>query len=120
VYLGAVVALVSAMMHGVTSFRMSRLHRLLGADRRTLERWRRWWQATFPKTALWREARARFMPPVVESELPESLLKRFEGTLRVQLVLMLKLLLPLTTSTWSAMDVFDPQRMLAESGAHDR
>ena len=113
VYLGAVVVLVSAMMRGLTSWRVAALCKLVGADRRTLERWRRWWREVFPFTALWRDARARFMPPVTEAELPASLLEGFDGERRLQLVGVLKLLLPLTTSSWSSMVVLDPQRMLA-------
>lgn len=116
VYLGAVVVLVSAMMRGLTSWRVAKLCRLLGVDRRTLERWRRWWQEVFPSTPLWRDARSRFMPPVTEAELPASLLEGFEEERRTQLVGVLKLLLPLTTSSWSSMVVADPQRMLAARG----
>ncbi len=113
VYLGAVVVLVSAMMRGLTSWRVAKLCALVGADRRTLERWRRWWREAFPRTALWTDARARFMPLVTEAELPASLLERFEDERRVQLIGVLKLLLPLTTSSWSSRVAQDPQRMLA-------
>ena len=113
VYLGAVVVLVSAMMHGLTAWRVAKLCRLLGVDRRTLERWRRWWQEEFPTTPLWRDAKARFMPPVAEAELPAVLLDRFDGARRAQLVRVLKLLLPLTTSSRSARVALDPQRTLA-------
>lgn len=34
-----------------------------GVDRRTLCRWRRWWQAVFPADVFWRRFAARFMPP---------------------------------------------------------
>jgi hypothetical protein len=114
VYLGAVVVLVSAMMRGLTSWRVAALCRLVGADRRTLERWRRWWQEVFPSTPLWRDAKARFMPPVEESALPASLLKGFAGSRRAQLVGVLKLLLPATTSPWSSMVTLGPQRTLGE------
>jgi hypothetical protein len=113
VYLGAVVVLVSAMLHGVTSWRAAALHRKIGVDRRTLERWRCWWLQVFPSTPLWRDAKGRFVPPVAEAALPASLLDRFHGCRGTRLVGVLKLLLPLTTSSWSSMVAVDPQRTLA-------
>ncbi len=113
VYLGAVVVLVTAMLHGVTGRRAAKLRELVGVDRRTLERWRRWWREAFSSTSLWRDAKARFMPPVAEAELPASLLARFCGGHRGELMSMLKLLLPLTTLSSSAMVAPGPQRMLA-------
>lgn len=113
VYLGAVVVLVTAMLHGVTGRRAAKLRELVGVDRRTLERWRSWWREAFSSTLLWRDAKARFMPPVTEAELPASLLERFSAGGRGQLMSMLKLLLPLSTLSSSAMVAPGPQRMLA-------
>ena len=31
----------------------------LGIDKRTLQRWRRWWRETFVETSLWRKLRTR-------------------------------------------------------------
>ncbi len=114
VYLGAVVVLVSAMLRGVTSWRAAALWRMVGADRRTLERWRRWWREVFVDTPLWRDQRARFLPPVEEGGLVATLLERFAGSCRTQLMGVLRLLLPLTTSPWSVMVTFGPQRTLGE------
>ncbi len=113
-YLGAVVVLVSAMLRGVTSWRAAALWRMVGADRRTLERWRRWWREVFVDTPLWRDQRARFLPPVEEGGLVATLLERFAGSCRTQLRGVLRLLLPLTTSPWSVMVTFGPQRTLGE------
>jgi hypothetical protein len=44
----------------------------------TLKRWRTWWCETFPLTRFWQSVCERFMPPVTISELPQSLLERFE------------------------------------------
>jgi len=73
VYLGVVVVLATALAHGVTARRLRELRGALGVDRRTLERWRRWWREVFPATRFWKEARARFLPPVPEGDLPGSL-----------------------------------------------
>lgn len=97
VYLGAVVVLVSTMVHGVTDKRAAAMRRLCGVSRRTLGRWRRWWQESFVGTHLWRILRSRFVAPVNESELPTSLLERIEGQEPPAQVLgVLCLLLPLT------------------------
>jgi hypothetical protein len=96
VYLGAVVALVSAMRHGATPARMRALREHLGVSRRTVERWRAWWRETFAESAFWRAARAAFMPPVAAGLLPASLLERFAGEDEARLVALLRLLGPIT------------------------
>jgi hypothetical protein len=113
IYLGAVVVLVSAMTQGLTAWRATKLQQLVGADRRTLVRWRNWWRQRFPATALWRHSRARFMPPVAEHRLPASLLERLAGQLRARLQRLLELLLPLTTCSCLARVGLGPQSTLA-------
>lgn len=78
VYLGVVVALITALRQGPTPSAARTLSSELGADRRTIERWRIWWTEVFPSTRFWRAARARFMPVVDERALPASLLDRFD------------------------------------------
>ena len=68
VYAGLVVVLVSAMIHGLKPERVQRLREVLGIDRRTLERWRQWWLGLFVESSFWREARARFMPPLCHKD----------------------------------------------------
>lgn len=77
VYLGVVVVLLTAMTQGVSPRRAARLRAELGVDRRTLVRWRRFWQQRFPRQALWREAGARFMPTISADRLPGALVRRF-------------------------------------------
>lgn len=97
VYLGAVVVLVSAMVHGVTAKRASSLHELCGVSVRTLRRWRHWWREQFVRTGLWRELRGRFANRVDESSLPASFLEQIHGgTEAERAVRALRLLLPLT------------------------
>jgi len=97
VYLGAVVVLVSAMVQGVTEKRSKKMWEVCGVSRRTLRRWRKWWQERFVGTQLWTILRGRFVPPVKESLLPWSLLERIEGQEASERVLgTLRLLLPLT------------------------
>ena len=58
VYLGAVVTLVTALRCGLNERRVSELEQLVGASRRTLERWRLWWQELLPATPFFRVVRA--------------------------------------------------------------
>ena len=97
VYVGAVVVLATAMMHGVTPWRAARLRELTGASLRTLTRWRRWWAETFPETPTWKQARG-LVRTVDEMTLPLPLLNAFTGDGRERLMALLRLLLPLTTS----------------------
>lgn len=97
VYLGAVVLLVSVMVHGVTEKRATAMRELCGVSRRTLSRWRKWWRESFVVSELWRILRGRFVPPVNESRLPSSFLERIQREEACERVLgTLRLLLPLT------------------------
>jgi hypothetical protein len=59
---------------------MRRLKELVGVDRRTVARWRRWWRVLATDSPFWRSARAAFMPPVDEDRLPAALIERFFGS----------------------------------------
>ena len=98
VYLGVVIVLCTAMQHGVNASRGQQLAEQLGVPRQTLLRWRTYWQQVFVQTRFWKQARGHLLPPVSEAELPGSLLVRFAGDLRSRLILLLKFLLPITTS----------------------
>ena len=97
VYAGLVLVLVSAMMHGLKPERVRGLREALGIDRRTLARWRQWWLGLFVESSFWREARARFMPPLCHKTLPLSLCVRFKIQRRDRLLDLLKFLAPITT-----------------------
>jgi len=99
VYAGLVVVLVSAMLHGLNPERVQRLREVLGIDRRTLERWRQWWLVLFVESSFWREARARFMPPLCPKTMPLSLCVSFGVERRDRLLELLKFLAPITTPT---------------------
>ena len=77
VYTGVVLVLASARRF--TAARLRELQVLLGVDRRTLYRWRRWWQASVVRSSWWRLARGEFLPPLDESCLPAALLARVDG-----------------------------------------
>lgn len=101
VYLGAVVVLASAMQQGVTPMRAQRVHELIGASMETLVRWREWWREAFVRSDFWKMAKARFSPPADENGFSLSLLERFGNNEQEQerLVLLLRFLKPLSTST---------------------
>ena len=106
VYLGAVVIVASVLRHGATPVRASRLRELFGVDRRTLERWRLWWQTMFSESPFWRSVRGRFATAVQRSALPVSLLERFGGDAHQRLVGLLQFLSPLGSSTFRLRCVF--------------
>lgn len=100
VYLGAVVALATAMKHGVSARRAAELRRAIGVSRKTLGRWRVWWSEVFVATTFWRTAGALLSPPVPATELPTSLLARFGGAGTVEgLVRLLDFIKPVTTES---------------------
>lgn len=100
VYLGVVVVLLSALVHGATPARLRRLRRATGACRRTVERWRRWWIATFVTTPVWQDARARVVGLATE-RLPASLLASFGGDERSRALHCLVFLAPVTSESCS-------------------
>lgn len=92
--------IVSAMSGGVTAGKAAALRVTFGVARRTLERWRSWWRDVFVRTPFWSVERARFMLPVAQSDLPSSLLDRFQTVdARARLALCLHFLAPLTVPT---------------------
>ena len=111
-YLAAVVVVVSALQHDLSPRRLAALRKWLGeqVSRQTVERWRRWWQGAFRASPCWSAGRARFVPPVVESRLPESLLGRLRGSEEDRLVAGLCFLSPATTGSWARSLVGEARR----------
>jgi hypothetical protein len=71
---------------------------LLSIPTRTLKRWRTWWREYFPLTSFWQSVRERFMPPVTITQLPPSLLQRFNaGGMSDRLMQVLRFIAPLST-----------------------
>jgi hypothetical protein len=99
VYVGVVVVLVSAMMHGVTEGRVKRLCQALGIDRRTVQHWQEWWRSTFVQGRFWRAEQGRFRRPILEERLPLGLVEAFRAKQREGLVNLMKFLSPITTSS---------------------
>jgi hypothetical protein len=99
VYLSVVVCLITAMRQGLTPQGARRLKHELGVDRRTVERWRKWWQESLPQSRYWREARVQLGPnaPSV-CLLPGALFDHFGAfDCRDGLRHLLRFLSPITT-----------------------
>ena len=96
VYVGVVVVLVSAMLHGLKRKRVARLRDELGISARTLARWRAWWLENFADSRFWKSARARFMPRLDESLLPRSLVEAFHAKQRSGMARLLEFIAPIT------------------------
>ena len=100
VYGGVVAVLFPAMVHGLKPERVRQIRERLDLqiDRRTLGRWRQWWLGLFVGSSFWKEARARFMPPLCQKTLPLSLCLSFQvEERRDRLLDLLQFLAPLTT-----------------------
>jgi hypothetical protein len=92
----AVALMLSAPPNGAAAHQLSSL---LNISRRTVLRWRWWWTQEFPRTRPWQSMRSRFMPPIVRTQLPDSLLDRFDSrTATGRLVQALRFLSPLSRS----------------------
>jgi hypothetical protein len=101
VYAGFVVVLMTAMHQGLKPSRVEQLCAVLPIDRRTLERWRRWWLDSFVEGRFWKAARARFVPLLCEAQLPLSLCENFRVERRDRLLLLLRFLSPITTESFN-------------------
>lgn len=71
------VAVVLMLVSPPRGHMVRQLSDQLSVPIRTLLRWRRWWTEDFPCTPFWQAARSRFMPALLGTQLPQSLLDRF-------------------------------------------
>jgi hypothetical protein len=112
VYLGVIVVLITALHHGLSDQRRSRLIEALDVPPQTLWRWRRWWREQFVQSHCWRALAGQLIPPIDAARLPASLLGRLTPrALCERLVQLLVLICPVTTSTSSLRVSHDPQKM---------
>jgi hypothetical protein len=102
VYLAVTVVVIAIMRAGATTSRVQALTAEIPVDRRTIERWRRWWRDSFTATPFWSSARAQLMPPVAHDRLPASLIERFTGDAPDRLIAALRFIGPITGGTGRA------------------
>jgi len=103
-----------SLEQGLSPKRHKQLIEQLDLWPQTLARWRQWWQQTFVVSRCWQAARGHFIHPVAVGQLPGALLGRLSGVdLRHRLCLLLRLLAPVTTTSWSGSlrVAIDPQKM---------
>lgn len=94
VYLAVVLMLVSP--RGGVKARA--LCELLTIPARTLDRWRTWWTQDFSRTPFWQSMRERFAVPVETTQLPQSLLARFDEDIAADRMMQsLRFISPLST-----------------------
>jgi hypothetical protein len=72
---------------------------LVGVSRRTILRWRRWWEEDFTAMSFWRAAVSTLLPPIERAQLPASLLERFAGTAGERLLALLRYLVPISSES---------------------
>lgn len=100
VWPGIIIVVLSAIDQLLGRRRAKRFRQAFGVARRTLDRWRSWWQKGFPRLELWRFERARFgPPPPSQEELPAALVTCFGPRAESStLTSVLRFLSPISTS----------------------
>ncbi len=99
VYLSVVVVLAGLLLQGPTPWRIAHLSEKLGVSRRTLVRWRKWWQEEFSKTKTWRKLRGRLAGLNPDEPMPAAILDRFNGkSAEEKFIALMKLLAKLSAS----------------------
>ena len=85
-------------MLSINEYRLTQIKRHFGisVSESTWKRWRRWWRDTFVETAFWKKTRA--LIPESERSMPlvRRLLRSFQGELDNKIILLLKLISPIT------------------------
>ncbi len=99
VFFGVVVLLVPVLRDGPTPRRLGRLSAEYGVSLRTLRRWIRWWQESFPASRFWLGSSGLFRRPVATKVLPVSLLESFGsvGEAWPRVLAALRFLTPITS-----------------------
>jgi hypothetical protein len=77
VYLGIIVVLVAAFRQGSNAKRVSILTGAFGADRRTIERWCKWWREDFQQSPIWRILRGQIL--FAEEPVPKRFILAFDA-----------------------------------------
>jgi hypothetical protein len=80
VYVGLAMILLSEKSNDHTTT-LTHLSQTMKISVLTLKRWQSWWIDRFPLTSLWQATCARFIPPVEQAKLPNSLLEQFTQAL---------------------------------------
>jgi hypothetical protein len=98
VYLSVVVVLAGLLTQGPSRLRVRFLSQLFGVSRRTVARWRSFWQTRFEKTRTFRDLRGRLLVLSPDEPHPATLFDRLEGSDHQRLFALLELLSPMSAS----------------------
>lgn len=102
VYVGVAVAIATVVSRGPDRGAMRLLRKQLGASRSTVARWCRWWRE-LGGSDFWQRVCGAVPPGLDVAGLPGSLLEAFAGEPPERVLLLLKLLRPLTGSVPSTL-----------------
>jgi hypothetical protein len=78
IYLGVIVVFITALRQGLRPPSVRKLRVTLGVDRRTLQRWQRWWREIFSRGDFWARTRAQLYPECTEGAvLPRAIVDAY-------------------------------------------
>jgi hypothetical protein len=78
VFFSVWVLVLSALRNGPTPRRLRELSEHYAVSERTIRRWQRFWRERLPQQPIWVALRGRLASPILEEELPGSLLAAFD------------------------------------------
>jgi hypothetical protein len=96
VYAGAVVVVASVMALAIFT---AQALAATGIPSRTRRRWGTWWRDAFPQSAVFSGLSGRLVPAPAIDQLPESIIERLIGDDCERILLLLRHLGPLTTTS---------------------
>jgi hypothetical protein len=105
VYVAAIVVVASVVGRACGLVGRGRPRKGEGVPVRTVRRWLDWWSIIFALSAFWKEAKGLLSPGVDESALPGSLLARLGEPSAATLTRLLRLISPVTTTSFEARTV---------------
>lgn len=90
--------LISALMSKSRKRQLKALQKHLGltVNKRTLLRWRIWWQTYFPTTPFWKQMKALTPHQVINGPFPWSILNTYSGQLKEKIIQLLRFLTLIT------------------------
>lgn len=79
VYFAPIILFLSSLLATLPFSAIRPIVSIHGTTRRTLYRWRNWWQNEFAESRIWKELKGLLSPPPEPASLPGQLLHRFSG-----------------------------------------
>ncbi len=79
VYFAPAILLLTTLLATLPFSAIRPILSIHGTNRRTLYRWRNWWQNEFAESRVWKKLKGLLSPPPEPASLPGQLLNRFSG-----------------------------------------